>query len=45
LKSTEKKYYKREDDGFTIRVLPTDVKTFLFVYTYDGRRREMNLDI
>ena len=45
LKSTEKKYYKREDDGFTIRVLPTGVKTFLFVYTFDGRRREMNLGI
>ena len=45
LKPTEKKYYKREDNGFTIRVLPTGVKTFLFVYTFDGRRREMNLGI
>lgn len=38
-----KKYYKREDSGLTIRVLPTGVKTFLFVYTFDGRRRELNL--
>lgn len=39
----EKKYYKRESGGFTIRVLPSGVKTFLFVYTFDGKRREMNL--
>lgn len=45
LKAEDKKYYKREDDGFTIRVLPSGVKTFLFVYTFDGRRREMNLGI
>ena len=45
LKAADKKYYKREDNGFTIRVLPSGVKTFLFVYTYDGRRREMNLGI
>jgi integrase len=43
LKPADKKYYKREDDGFTVRVLPSGVKTFLFIYTYDGRRREMNL--
>lgn len=43
LKSTEKKYYKREDDGFTIRVMPSGAKTFLFVYTFDGRRRELNI--
>lgn len=39
----DKKYYKREDSGLTIRVLPTGVKTFLFVYTFDGRRRELNI--
>lgn len=43
LKPKEKKYYQREGDGFTIRVLPSGVKTWLFVYTFDGRRRELNL--
>jgi integrase len=43
LKAKKNKYYMRESMGFTIRVLPSGVKTFLFVYTFDGKRREMNL--
>lgn len=43
LKPASKKYYRREGHGFTIRVMPSGVKTWLFVYTFDGLRREMNL--
>ncbi|GAM11258.1 prophage CP4-57 integrase [Geobacter sp. OR-1] len=45
LKPQEKKYYVRESKGFSIRVLPTGVKTWLFIYNFDGKRREMNLGI
>jgi len=43
LQATEKKYYLREGSGFTIRVLPSGVKTWLYIFTYDGKRHEMNL--
>lgn len=43
LKPADKKYYLREADGFTVRVMPSSVKTWLFVYTFDGKRKEMNL--
>lgn len=43
LKPTDKKYYTREADGFTIRTMPSGVKTWLFVYTFEGKRKEMNL--
>ena len=43
LKPKEKQYYVRESDGFTIRVLPSGVKTWLFIYAFQGRRRQMNL--
>jgi len=43
LKPTDKKCYLREANGFTIRVMPSGVKTWLFVYTFDGKRKEMNL--
>ena len=40
----DKKKYLRESNGFTIRVMPSGVKTWLFVYTTpEGRRKEMNL--
>ena len=39
----EKQYVKREGEGFAIRVLPTGQKTWLFIYTFDGKRRQMNL--
>jgi len=43
LKPKGKQYVKREARGFAVRVLPTGQKTFLFIYTFDGRRRQMNL--
>jgi integrase len=43
LKQESKQYYKRESDGFAIRVLPSGVKTWLLIYTIAGKRRQMNL--
>jgi len=43
LKPKAKQYYKREAEGFAIRVLPSGVKTWLFIYTITGKRRQMNL--
>lgn len=43
LKPSDKKYIKAEGHGFTIRVMPTGVKTWLYIYSFDGKRREMNL--
>jgi len=33
----------READGFGIRVLPSGVKTWFYIYRFDGKRRFMNL--
>ena len=33
----------REGDGFGVRVLPSGVKTFFFIYRADGKRRFLNL--
>jgi integrase len=43
LKPDEKKYIRSEGNGFTIRVMPSGVKTWLYVYAIDDKRREMNL--
>lgn len=43
LKAADKKYIRGEGNGFTIRVMPSGVKTWLYVYSIDGKRREMNL--
>lgn len=43
LKPEEKQYVERESKGFAIRVLPSGIKTWLFIYTYDGKRRQMNI--
>jgi integrase len=43
LKPEEKKYIRSEGNGFSIRVMPSGVKTWLYIYTFDGKRREMNL--
>jgi integrase len=43
MKPETKQYYKREAGGFTIRVLPSGLKTWLFIYTIAGKRRQMNL--
>ncbi len=43
LKPTEKINDVREGNGFGIRVLPSGVKTWFFIYRIDGKRRFMNL--
>lgn len=43
LKPKVKSYQVREAKGFTIRVLPTGCKTFLFIYEVDGKRKQVNL--
>jgi integrase len=43
LKPKDKQYYVREGQGFAVRVLPSGVKTFLFIYTLNGKRRQKNL--
>lgn len=43
LKAEDKKYIRSEGNGFTIRVMPSGAKTWLYVYAIDGKRREMNL--
>lgn len=43
LKPESKKVYIREADGFALRIMPSGVKTFLLIYTFDGKRKELNL--
>jgi integrase len=43
LKPESTKYYQREGEGFTVRVMPSGAKTWLLIYSFDGKRREMNL--
>lgn len=43
LKPTDKKIIKGEGNGFNIRVMPSGVKAWLYLYTFDGNRKEMNL--
>jgi len=43
LKPKDKMYQQRESEGFGIRVLTTGHKVWVFTYTYDGKRRQMNL--
>jgi len=43
LKPTEKMFQIREGKGFGVRVLPSGHKIWIFTYTYDGKRRQMNL--
>ncbi|RNC64541.1 MAG: site-specific integrase [Desulfuromonadales bacterium] len=43
LKAKEKMYQVREGDGFGIRVLPSGFKIWIFIYTFSGKRRQMNL--
>lgn len=45
LKPKEKDYTHSEGHGFTIRILPSGVKTFWFLYTLAGARRKLNLGI
>jgi len=43
LKPESKKYIRSEGNGFTIRIMPSGVKTWLYVYNVGAKRREMNL--
>jgi len=43
LKPEESDYARSEGNGFTIRVMPSGVKTWLYIYAIDGKRRKMNL--
>jgi integrase len=43
LKPTDKKFYLREGGGFAIRVMPSGSITWLYIFTIDGKRKEMNL--
>lgn len=43
LKPKVKMYQLREGEGFGIRVLPSGYKNWIFTYTYDNKRRQMNL--
>lgn len=45
LKPQEKKYTKSEGNGFTIRVMPSGVKSWLYLFNFDGNRLEMNFGI
>lgn len=43
LKPKEQKYYKRENNGFAICVYPTGVKSWFFIFTFEGKRYSMSL--
>ena len=43
LKPKEKEYCLSEGYGFTIRVLPSGIKTFWYYYSLGGKRRKLNL--
>ena len=43
LKASDKKISTSEGNGFTLRVMPSGHKTWLYVYAIDGKRRELNL--
>lgn len=43
LKPESKMYQVREGRGFAIRVLPSGVKTWYYVYQFLGKRRQLNL--
>lgn len=43
LKPDSEMYQIRESQGFAIRVLPSGVKTWYYIYNIDGKRRQKNL--
>jgi integrase len=43
LKPEAAKYTRSEGNGFTIRVMPSGVKSWLYLYAFGGKRLEMNL--
>jgi integrase len=43
LKPREREFCISEGHGFTIRILPSGVKTFWYYYSLNGKRRKLNL--
>lgn len=43
LKPERKKFTRGEGNGFNIRVMPSSTKTWLYLFSFEGKRREMNL--
>ena len=43
LRAKDKMYQVRESEGFGVRVLPSGLKIWIYVYTIAGKRRQMNL--
>ncbi len=43
LKKKTTRYDRREGGGFTVRVWPSGVKTWLYIFTHEGKRYQMNL--
>ncbi|RII25133.1 MAG: integrase [Geobacter sp.] len=43
LKRSNRKYMRGEGYGFNIRVTPSGSKTWLYIYTFDEKRKELNL--
>ena len=43
IRPEEKKKIVREGRGFALQVMPSGVKTFLYIYTFNGKRRSLAL--
>lgn len=43
LKPLDKMFQIREGNGFGVRVLPSGLRIFIFIYSISGKRRQMNL--
>ena len=43
LKPETSDYIRSEGNGFSIRVMPSGSKTWLYLYSFDGKRRKMHL--
>lgn len=45
LKPEDKLYFVREARGFTVRVMPSGFKTFLYIYEMKGKKVHLNLGV
>jgi integrase len=43
MKPDTKKFIRSEGNGFSFRVMPSGAKTWLYIYSFAGKRREINL--
>jgi len=43
LQAEDKRYEEREQDGFGVRVYPSGVKSWTYIYDFEGKRRRMTL--